>query len=381
MAKKKQTVYGSIAQDILSKIKSGTYAKGSLLPPERVLMEQYGVERTTVRRGLDILKNEGYITKVAGLGSVVNSEKKKASLPEGQAFSSTLPVISVGGKIKKLLIIYPHIKQNTSYNKLSFISSIEKCFENICSSKGVTTTFTANKNDDEIFKLAESGGFDGVIAFDNLSEALTARLEQSSLKVLFALGKTAGKSCVMPNISEGVENAVYELLRNRHSAIAFIGSDESSYFERTIRLSFINALKLSDTLLIPELINTGGNDEKSGFDRFSELIRRSGGKFTAVCTVNDETAKGAIKAAKYYNLNVPEDVSIISLCSADKECGFDRVYCDAMSIAAALYCIAESSFTDYGMLSLTEAQLIGVGTVSVAKDISGTQKRLSDFLL
>ena len=57
----------------IEKIKSGVYPKGSLLPPERELMDIYKVQRTTVRRGLDILSSKGHIKKAAGLGSIVSS--------------------------------------------------------------------------------------------------------------------------------------------------------------------------------------------------------------------------------------------------------------------------------------------------------------------
>ena len=73
-------------------------------------------------------------------------------------------------------------------------------------------------------------------------------------------------------------------------------------------LSFENAAYDSfsavNSFFDQELVNISGADEKSGFDGFSELFRRHGGKFTAVCTVNDEVAKGVLKAAKYYKVKV-----------------------------------------------------------------------------
>ena len=82
MSEKKKSVYSNIADDILSKILDGTYKIGTLLPPEREFMGIYSVQRTTVRRGLDILSEEGYIKKVAGLGSVVQSKTPVISEPK-----------------------------------------------------------------------------------------------------------------------------------------------------------------------------------------------------------------------------------------------------------------------------------------------------------
>ncbi len=71
MAEHKNSVYRKISEDISAKIESGAYAAGAMLEPERKLMEIYGVERTTIRRALDILAREGKIVKKTGLGSFV----------------------------------------------------------------------------------------------------------------------------------------------------------------------------------------------------------------------------------------------------------------------------------------------------------------------
>ena len=71
MAEHKNSVYRQISDDISAKIDSGIYAAGAMLEPERKLMEIYGVERTTIRRALDVLAREGKIVKKTGLGSFV----------------------------------------------------------------------------------------------------------------------------------------------------------------------------------------------------------------------------------------------------------------------------------------------------------------------
>ena len=64
MAQHKNSVYGKISKDIADKINSGVYKKGEALEPERKLMEIYGVERTTVRRALDLLVKDGIIVNI-----------------------------------------------------------------------------------------------------------------------------------------------------------------------------------------------------------------------------------------------------------------------------------------------------------------------------
>ena len=78
MAEHKNSVYRGIYEDIVKKIESGEYKKGSMLEPERKLMAAYGVQRTTIRRALELLANEGYIVKKTGLGSFISDGTEKA---------------------------------------------------------------------------------------------------------------------------------------------------------------------------------------------------------------------------------------------------------------------------------------------------------------
>jgi DNA-binding transcriptional regulator YhcF (GntR family) len=96
MAQHKNSVYGKISEDISAKIKSGEYVVGSLLEPERKLMEKYGVERTTVRRALELLVKEGLIVKKAGLGTFISDGK---SIPDDKKAVSVKPVKKITRKV------------------------------------------------------------------------------------------------------------------------------------------------------------------------------------------------------------------------------------------------------------------------------------------
>ena len=108
MAEHKNSVYRKISEDISSKINSGEYAVGTMLAPERKLMDVYGVERTTIRRALDILVKDGLIVKKTGLGTFVadpddvkiqpDEQKVKAVTVKQSVSKKTLT--SLPGKIK-----------------------------------------------------------------------------------------------------------------------------------------------------------------------------------------------------------------------------------------------------------------------------------------
>jgi len=71
-------VYLKIIEDIKEDIKTGKLKPGDLIPSENTLCDKYNVSRMTVRKGLAILVNEGYIYSIPGKGSFVkepDSEK------------------------------------------------------------------------------------------------------------------------------------------------------------------------------------------------------------------------------------------------------------------------------------------------------------------
>ncbi|TNJ63006.1 extracellular solute-binding protein [Paenibacillus hemerocallicola] len=54
-------------------IRSGKYKKGTYLPPEKTLAQQFKLSNKTVRKGLEQLITEGYIEKIPRVGSIVTS--------------------------------------------------------------------------------------------------------------------------------------------------------------------------------------------------------------------------------------------------------------------------------------------------------------------
>ncbi len=68
-------VYLKIADDLVSKIKSGTYQEGDMLPPENLLLETYSVSRMTVRKALALLVEQDLLYRVKGRGTFIKKHK------------------------------------------------------------------------------------------------------------------------------------------------------------------------------------------------------------------------------------------------------------------------------------------------------------------
>ena len=64
-------VYLKIFEDIKNKVNIAELKSGDSIPPESSLCKEYGASRATVRKGLAILTNEGYLYSIPGKGNFV----------------------------------------------------------------------------------------------------------------------------------------------------------------------------------------------------------------------------------------------------------------------------------------------------------------------
>jgi GntR family transcriptional regulator len=68
-------LYEQLAAILRRGIESGIYGSRDPLPSESTLQEEHGVSRGTVRRALDILRDEGLIITITGRGTFVKPKK------------------------------------------------------------------------------------------------------------------------------------------------------------------------------------------------------------------------------------------------------------------------------------------------------------------
>ncbi len=110
-----EPAYMQIASAIREMLRDGKIAPGSAMPPERVLAQQFGVSRMTMRQANDLLEREGLIERRPGRGTIaihnriVKQEQEtrsfseeiagRGSVPSSRLISfKTIPAIeSVGG--------------------------------------------------------------------------------------------------------------------------------------------------------------------------------------------------------------------------------------------------------------------------------------------
>lgn len=76
----RQTRYQRIADDLRARLGSGALAAGRLLPSEAELSEEFAASRVTVRRALEVLRDEGLVDSRQGFGWFVAASPVRQSL-------------------------------------------------------------------------------------------------------------------------------------------------------------------------------------------------------------------------------------------------------------------------------------------------------------
>ena len=101
--------YLEIKTNLIAQIKTGDFCKSEMLPTEKELCSRYGVSRITIRKTLDELKKEGYVSSRPGFGTKINHHKEDLSaFTLVESFTSEMK--EYGSKVKtikaSLTIVY-----------------------------------------------------------------------------------------------------------------------------------------------------------------------------------------------------------------------------------------------------------------------------------
>ena len=72
--------YHQIAEELRARVSSGEYAAGRLLPSESDLSAEFSVSRVTVRKALELLRDEGLVSARQGFGWFVAGETVRQPL-------------------------------------------------------------------------------------------------------------------------------------------------------------------------------------------------------------------------------------------------------------------------------------------------------------
>lgn len=94
----RQTRYQEIADQIRSRIEAGEFGAGRLLPSESELSVAYGASRVTVRRALELLRDEGLVDSRQGFGWFAAADPLRQPLARLGTIEDQLAAEGVGSE-------------------------------------------------------------------------------------------------------------------------------------------------------------------------------------------------------------------------------------------------------------------------------------------
>jgi len=85
-------IYLQMAEGLVALLRSGLFAPGSLLPPERFFCEQYRISRMTLRQTMAMLEREGLIESHRGRGTFVTPKRLQKQQQEMRSFTEEIRI-------------------------------------------------------------------------------------------------------------------------------------------------------------------------------------------------------------------------------------------------------------------------------------------------
>ena len=86
----KEPLYNRIKADLERKVSDGTYKRGEYIPTEPELEAQYRVSRTTIRKAVGMLIDEGVLTIIRGKGTIVTLSQLSYKVSDLMSFTELL---------------------------------------------------------------------------------------------------------------------------------------------------------------------------------------------------------------------------------------------------------------------------------------------------
>lgn len=98
-----EPLYLQLKTQLVEQIESGKYSVGDVMPGERTLADMYNMSRVTVRKCIELLAEEGYVTRVEGKRIIVNSRTIRHRLGDLLAIKEELLQL---GKTVQVIELY-----------------------------------------------------------------------------------------------------------------------------------------------------------------------------------------------------------------------------------------------------------------------------------
>ena len=160
---------------------------------------------------------------------------------------------------------------------------------------------------------------DGLIIYaGSLEEAVIQRFYERGFPLVL-LHQSAPEGLQIPSVTfenkAGAQTAVSHLINLGRQRIVHLAGLEGNEDARWRALGYREALASHNIPFVPELVVTGGFDDKVAETAVTQLIQ-SGIEFDAIFAADDRSASGALFALQQAGKRIPEDVAVVGFDDA-----------------------------------------------------------------
>lgn len=293
-----------LASLLRTAIEQGIYSAGQPIPSERELTKNHGLSRTTVRRAIQLLVDEGILYRLPGSGTYVGRPQPRVLelAPEHATLGLILPTLA-NPYFGELATVIERESTRAGYQLLLGQSDL-----------------TGRSEAPYLARYAENAAVKGVITIStgmDIPAESYAQLGRAGKPFLFVVrhDETVGADAVSTDHVGGARALMQHLIGLGHRRIAYIG-DARSRSPRH-RQGYLEALHDAGLPEEPQLQVRldAENFEQVGEQGVRQLLDREV-PFTAIFAQIDSIAVGVLRALRAAGTRVPDDVSVV---------GFDNI--------------------------------------------------------
>lgn len=293
----KQMKCAKLVEDLKRQIMSGEIRPGDKISSENVLAKEYDISRQTVRKAIDILRNEGFLYAEHGRGTFCSDMIKQ----EGNSGNIAVVMTYLSD------YIFPHI-----------IRGIDEELEKEEYSILLKSTHNYRKVEAKCLEELVKKNIDGLIIEPSKSQIafknhdIFSMLERYRVPFVFVQGVYHGmedKPYVLLDDEKGGYLITKHLIELGHKRIVgvFKADDRQGQNRHS---GYVRALKEAGIWYDPSLIIWFHTEDMQSLpqEMIQEVVKRE--KVDAVVSYNDRIAIQVINALEGIGIRIPEDVSV-----------------------------------------------------------------------
>ncbi len=298
--------YMQVYLDLKDRIAGGDFQRGTQIPTEKELMRHYNISITTLRRAIDILCQEGLLTKKQGSGTYVNGGS--ANMP------SIPPLPEKPAAELRIAVVIPDV------SRMAPEGDARHWQLNLRRVDGIYQEANRRGVSIRLFDLSESfdlAEFDGAIIFrvfeiemEDVFDNLVAPLKRAG-KPYAVLSEYNLRFCdkywVVENLAIEFLSAYRYLKEKGMRKLLVMGMNLTPENPRVNVLSHIMPQECCEFLENPQ---SDTNSARARLKEYLERHRGLGGIDTIFC-LTDLQAIGAMEALLEYGVRIPEDVNLM----------------------------------------------------------------------